>query len=34
VVQLAPPLISTRNDIDFMVGVLHEVFTGASKLNH
>jgi len=33
VVQLAPPLISTREDIDFMVGVLHEVFTGASKLN-
>jgi len=33
VVQLAPPLISTRNDIDFMAGVLREVFTGASKLN-
>jgi adenosylmethionine-8-amino-7-oxononanoate aminotransferase len=33
VVQLAPPLISTREDIDFMAGVLREVFTGASKLN-
>jgi len=33
VVQLAPPLISTRDDIDFMVGVLHEVFSGASKLS-
>ena len=33
VVQLAPPLISTRDDIDFIVGVLREVFTGASKLN-
>ena len=33
VVQLAPPLISTRDDIDFMAGVLREVFTGASKLN-
>ncbi len=33
VVQLAPPLISTRRDIDFMVEVLREVFTGASKLN-
>jgi adenosylmethionine-8-amino-7-oxononanoate aminotransferase len=33
VVQLAPPLISTREDIDFMVGVLREVFTGAAKLN-
>jgi adenosylmethionine-8-amino-7-oxononanoate aminotransferase len=32
VVQLAPPLISTREDIDFMVGTLREVFTGASKL--
>ena len=29
VVQLAPPLISTRDDIDFMVGTLREVFTGA-----
>ena len=29
VVQLAPPLISTRNDIDFMVGTLREVFDGA-----
>ncbi len=29
VVQLAPPLISTRNDIDFMVETLHEVFDGA-----
>jgi adenosylmethionine-8-amino-7-oxononanoate aminotransferase len=29
VVQLAPPLISTRNDIDFMVGVLRDVFDGA-----
>jgi len=33
VVQLAPPLISTRRDIDFVVDVLGEVFTGASKLN-
>ncbi|HEY5103992.1 MAG TPA: aspartate aminotransferase family protein [Acidimicrobiales bacterium] len=33
VVQLAPPLISTRDDIDFMVGVLHDVFSGAAKLN-
>lgn len=33
VVQLAPPLISTREDIDFMTGVLREVFIGASKLN-
>ena len=32
VVQLAPPLISTRDDIDFMVSVLRDVFTGASKL--
>ena len=32
VVQLAPPLISTRDDIDFIVGTLREVFTGASKL--
>jgi adenosylmethionine-8-amino-7-oxononanoate aminotransferase len=31
VVQLAPPLISTREDIDFMVGVLRDVFTGAAK---
>ena len=31
VVQLAPPLISTREDIDFMVGTLREVFTEASK---
>lgn len=31
VVQLAPPLISTRDDIDFMVGTLREVFTGAVK---
>jgi hypothetical protein len=31
VVQLAPPLISTREDIDFMVGTLREVFTGAVK---
>ena len=29
VVQLAPPLISTREDIDFMVGVLRDVFTDA-----
>jgi hypothetical protein len=29
---LAPPLISTRKDIDFMVGTLREVFTGAVKL--
>lgn len=33
VVQLAPPLISTREDIDYMVGVLREVFTEAAKLN-
>ena len=32
VVQLAPPLISTREDIDFIVGVLREVFTGAAQL--
>ena len=32
VVQLAPPLISTRQDIDFMVGTMREVFTGAAKL--
>ena len=32
VVQLAPPLISTRADIDWMVGTLREVFTGATKL--
>jgi adenosylmethionine-8-amino-7-oxononanoate aminotransferase len=31
VVQLAPPLISTREDIDFMVGTMREVFTGAVK---
>ncbi len=31
VVQLAPPLISTRDDIDLMVGILHEVFSGASS---
>jgi adenosylmethionine-8-amino-7-oxononanoate aminotransferase len=31
VVQLAPPLISTRADIDFMVGTMREVFTGATK---
>jgi 4-aminobutyrate aminotransferase-like enzyme len=30
VVQLAPPLISTRDDIDFMVGTLREVFTEAA----
>jgi adenosylmethionine-8-amino-7-oxononanoate aminotransferase len=29
VVQLAPPLISTREDIDFIVGTLREVFDGA-----
>jgi adenosylmethionine-8-amino-7-oxononanoate aminotransferase len=29
VVQLAPPLISTRADIDFMVGTLRDVFDGA-----
>jgi len=29
VVQLAPPLISTRDDIDFMVGTLRDVFDGA-----
>ena len=33
VVQLAPPLISTRDDIDFIVGVLREVFTGAAKIH-
>ncbi|HSN03130.1 MAG TPA: aminotransferase class III-fold pyridoxal phosphate-dependent enzyme, partial [Acidimicrobiales bacterium] len=33
VVQLAPPLISTREDIDFMVNTLRDVFTGAAKLN-
>ena len=32
VVQLAPPLISTRSDIDFMVGVLHDVFSAAAHL--
>jgi hypothetical protein len=31
VVQLAPPLISTREDIDFMVGTMREVFSGAVK---
>ncbi len=31
VVQLAPPLISTREDIDLMVGILREVFTGAAR---
>ncbi len=31
VVQLAPPLISTRDDIDLMVGILHDVFTGAAN---
>jgi hypothetical protein len=31
VVQLAPPLISTRDDIDLMVGILREVFAGAAK---
>jgi adenosylmethionine-8-amino-7-oxononanoate aminotransferase len=30
-VQLAPPLISTRDDIDFMVDTLREVFSGAVK---
>jgi adenosylmethionine-8-amino-7-oxononanoate aminotransferase len=34
VVQLAPPLISTREDIDFMVGTMREVFTGAVKHSH
>jgi adenosylmethionine-8-amino-7-oxononanoate aminotransferase len=33
VVQLAPPLISTRADIDFMVDTLREVFTGAAALH-
>ncbi len=33
VVQLAPPLISTREDIDLMVSILRDVFIGASKLN-
>jgi adenosylmethionine-8-amino-7-oxononanoate aminotransferase len=28
---LAPPLISTRDDIDLMVGILREVFSGATK---
>jgi adenosylmethionine-8-amino-7-oxononanoate aminotransferase len=32
VVQLAPPLISTRADIDWCVDVLREVFEGAVKL--
>jgi adenosylmethionine-8-amino-7-oxononanoate aminotransferase len=32
VVQLAPPLISTRADIDYMVGTLREVFTEAVKI--
>jgi len=31
VVQLAPPLISTREDIDLMVGIMREVLTGATK---
>jgi adenosylmethionine-8-amino-7-oxononanoate aminotransferase len=31
VVQLAPPLISTRADIDFMAGTLREVFDGAHR---
>jgi len=31
VVQLAPPLISTRDDIDFMVDTLHDVFVGAQR---
>jgi adenosylmethionine-8-amino-7-oxononanoate aminotransferase len=31
VVQLAPPLISTRDDIDFMVGILHDVFSEAAR---
>jgi adenosylmethionine-8-amino-7-oxononanoate aminotransferase len=31
VVQLAPPLISTREDIDFMVGTLREVFAEAVR---
>jgi len=31
VVQLAPPLISTREDIDWMVGTLREVFTEATS---
>jgi adenosylmethionine-8-amino-7-oxononanoate aminotransferase len=29
-VQLAPPLISTREDIDLMVSILRDVFTGAA----
>jgi adenosylmethionine-8-amino-7-oxononanoate aminotransferase len=33
VVQLAPPLISTRDDIDLMVSVLRDVFIGASQLH-
>jgi adenosylmethionine-8-amino-7-oxononanoate aminotransferase len=33
VVQLAPPLISTRDDIDLMVSILRDVFNGASQLN-
>lgn len=31
VVQLSPPLNSTREDIDFMVGVLHDVFSEAAR---
>jgi adenosylmethionine-8-amino-7-oxononanoate aminotransferase len=30
VVQLAPPIVCTRADIDLMVGILREVFTGAA----
>jgi adenosylmethionine-8-amino-7-oxononanoate aminotransferase len=33
VVQLAPPLICTRADIDYMVGTLREVFEGAAKIH-
>lgn len=31
VIQLAPPLISTKDDIDFMIQTLREVLTGALK---
>lgn len=33
VVQLAPPIVCTREDIDVMVGILREVFTGAAQLH-
>ncbi len=34
VVQLAPPLISTREDIDFMVGVLHRGLHRSRQTQH